>query len=521
MKRLIIFLFLALLILSTAIYTINFSANEVDQKALVQADVQDYWPAGTWRTSAPEEQGMDSGMLADMINEINGISANINSITIIRHGYLVNETYFYPYQKGIMHSLNSCTKSVVSALVGIAVNEGRINSVNDKVLAYFPDQNIANIDERKQDMEIKDLLTMSTGLNWNITDNVSTFQMQKSGNWTGFVLDQPMKEEPGTAFNYCNGASQVLGSILQKATGKDLADLLPEKLKIGIGESYWVSSPENVSSGCMGLYMQPDDMAKFGYLYLKNGNWNGQQLIPEKWIEASTKPQTKTDIWGPFFPEYGYQWWLSRFGGYAAMGTGGQFIFVVPEQDMVVVFTSGLFIGNRFLYPVELMENYILPSVKSDTPLENNKTTTDTLQKAIDTVQMAPAPRPAGVLPETAGRISGKTYLLDNSETITFWFNGSSDCTVDFNSEYSVNVGLDNDFRLNDMGELAPWTQPENNHGAFAGRWLDEKTFQVDFHFLEEGFETVYTATFDDDRIVLKSMTNQSETENAVNGKFK
>lgn len=311
--------------------------------------------------------------------------------------------------------------------------EGRVKSVNDNVLKYFPGLEIANTDQRKQDMKIKNLMNMSTGLNWEFFGNVSTNQMLQSQDWTRFVLDQPMLEKPGSTFNYCSGASHVVSAIVQNSTGKNPADLAAEKLKIGIKDMYWSSSPENVSLGYSGIYMEPDDMARFGYLYLKKGNWNGQHLIPEKWIEESTRTQIKAN-WTPIFPGYGYMWWISRFGGYAALGYGDQYIFVVPELEMVVVCTSGLYNDKDIFYPGELMEKYIVPSVKSDNPIENNQTAQEQLQKAIDKVQNAPMPQSAGTLPETAAKISGKTFIMDNSETFTFWFKDGYECTVDSNS---------------------------------------------------------------------------------------
>ena len=520
MKKLLISLFLAFLILSTVIYIINFSIKKNTQETQIQIDEQDYCPVGNWRTSTPEEQGMDSEVLANMIESIRESGKKIDSITIIRNGYLVNETYFYPYPKGLKHILNSCTKSFISALVGMAINEGQIKSVNDKVLDYFPGLNITANDQRKQKLAVKNLLTMSTGLDWKFSNNASTNQMLQSENWTKFVLDQPMLKKPGNTFNYCNGAAQVLSSIIQKSTGKNSADLAAEKLKIGIEDMHWSSSPENVNSGYSGIYLQPDDMAKFGYLYLKKGNWNGQQLIPEKWIKESTRTQIKA-TWTPIFPGYGYMWWINRFGGYAALGYGGQYIFVVPELEMVVVFTGGLYQGNDLFYPGELMENFIIKSVKSDSPLGYNQKASELLKTAIDAVQNAPLPQPASSLPEIAERISGKTFIMDNSETLTFWFKDRNECTFDSNSKNSFQIGLDNVFRIFDSGNLYGMFDPSNpyeglpdhNHGAFKGRWLNENTFQINLHALEYGFELVYYAKFEDDRIELKSKTNLSDTE--------
>lgn len=504
MKKLIIVLFLILLIVGTVICIINLDVKKEDQNTLNQTNVQEYWPAGNWRTSTPEEQGMDSGILADMINSIKEGGKSVNSITIIRNGYLVNETYFYPYQKGFKHFVNSCTKSITSALVGMTVGEGYIKSVNDKVLGYFPDLNIANVDRRKQNLKIRNLLTMTTGLDWDFITNASTNKMMQTQNWTQFALDQPMKEEPGHTFLYCNGASHLLSAIVQKTTGKSLAELASEKFKLmGIKDMYWSPSPENVSSGYTGLYMQPDDAAKIGYLYLKKGNWNGKQLIPEKWIEESTKKQVKAD-WTPIFPGYGYMWWINRFGGYSAQGQGGDFIFVVPKLDLVVVFTGGIYNLNEMFYPGELMEKYIVPAVKSDAPLQANPAASESLNKALDMVQ-TPSPEPAGSLPEIAGKISGKPFAMDDSTILTLSFKDNECIIQDLN--YMFTVGLDNVYRTVEVGNPVGGLL-DRIHMALKGRWLDQKTLEITMQDLEDGFETVYTAHIENDRMDVKIKSN-------------
>ena len=417
------------------------------------------------------------------------------------------------------HSLNSCTKSVLSALVGIAINEGYINSVNDKVLDYFPDMKIANIDQRKQNLKIVDLLTMSTGFDWELSNNLSTNQMLQSPNWTKFVLDRPMKEDPGQSFNYCNGAAHLISSIIQKTTGKSAGEFAAEKLQLGIQDAYWSFSPENVNSGYSGMYLQPTDMAKFGYLYLKKGIWNGQQIIPEIWINESTKEHIKA-TWTPLFPGYGYMWWTNRFGGYSALGYGGNYIFVIPASQLVVVFTGGLLYGENIFFPGELMEKYVLPSIKTESALKPNPVGMASLNKALDMVQKAPSPKPVPPLPKVAQNISGKTFTIANSFSFRFTFNDSNECTYEQWPKYfSDQVGLDDIFRINDIGDVGEL--PDHNHSADKGRWLDEQTFQRTERILEEGFEMVYTYHFDNDRVELTITSNLSGEIAHLKGKLK
>lgn len=456
--------------------------------------MQEYWPEDGWRTSTPEEQGMDSQVLADMVGSI---SDSIDSVTIIRNGYLVNETYFYPYQKGFKHAMNSCTKSVLSALVGIAIEEGAINSIDDKVLDYFPDANIANNDARKQDMTVRDLLTMTTGLDWQVDGNVSTSEMTASPDWTKYALDLPMKDDPGTSFNYCNGAANIMSAILQNATGKTAAEYAAEKLApLGMKDLFWSADPEGVSTGYSGIYMEPHDMAKFGYLYLNKGVWNGQQIIPQSWVEESTKQQVSGG-WTPIFPGYGYMWWMSRFGGYAALGFGGNYIFVVPKKNLVVVFTGGIFNNQDLFKPGELMEQYIIPSVKSDKPLAPNPAAADALRAAVEAVG-EPAAVPVDALPAIAAEISGKPLVVtggDGSSVLTLTFEeASSEFTVASGSVIKK-AGLDNIYRIS--GEANAFGVFPGSHKALKGVWLDENTLQVFEQDMEDGFETVFTIDFE------------------------
>ncbi len=446
---------------------------------------------------------MDSAALADMIDAISQSGNDVNSVTIIRNGYLISEAYFYPYQKGIPHAINSCTKGFVSALAGIAVSDGSIHSADDSVLDYFT--GIDNVDERKKALKISNLMNMTTGLDWQFDGNVSTNEMLQSEDWTKFTLDLPMREEPGGSFNYCNGAAQVMSAVIQRAEGKSAAELFADKMKaLGIKDMVWNSSPDGVSIGYSGIFMHPDDAAKFGYLYLNKGNWNGEQLIPEKWVEASTKQQV-TAGWNPIFPGYGSMWWTTRFGGYAALGFGGNYIFVVPEKNLVVVFTGGIFDNSKLFYPGELMEEYVIPSIKSDTPLQSNEAAASELKNAVDAVQNAPAPA-AVTLPEIALSISGKTYGLDNGGTVIFQFEeGSDEFTMSLADQlYTVSMG--GVFNIMDVGSNG--SLPDHNHLALTGGWFDEDTLDIEVWSLEDGYVKTYTANFHDDSIDIHTTAN-------------
>jgi CubicO group peptidase (beta-lactamase class C family) len=309
---------------------------------------------------------MDSELLAAMFDYIAEQDAEVHSVLVVRNGYMVVEAYFHPYRQDRKHYTYSCTKSFLSALVGIAIEEGYLD-LDDKVLDFFPDRVVANDDPRKRAMMVEHLLLMRSGLDWpessvpySSSDNI-LWQMMDSRDWVQFVLDRPMAVEPGTTFNYSTGDPQLLTAVLEEATGMSTQRFARTRLFEPLGVSsdhwYWQSAPEGVAFGGGGLGITPRAMAKFGYLYLEGGAWNGRQVVPAGWTEASVAD-----------PCYGYQWWLLDNGGYAALGYKGQRIAVMPNLEMVVVIT-GDFSGTASRYVVDA---FIIPAAKSSEPLPEN-----------------------------------------------------------------------------------------------------------------------------------------------------
>jgi CubicO group peptidase (beta-lactamase class C family) len=301
-----------------------------------------------------------------MFDYIADQEAEVHSVLVIRNGVLVTEAYFWPYNRDRAHGLASCTKSFLSALVGIAVDEGYLD-LDDKALDYFSDREIENDGPLKREITVEDLLRMRSGLDWpessvsySSRDNMLR-QMMRSRDWVQFVLNRPMATTPGTTFNYSTGDSQVLAAVLEQATGmttqKFARTRLFEPLGVRPTQWYWTSAPEGIAFGGGGLHLTPRDMAKFGALYLQGGVWEGQRVVPETWVEASVTPA-----------HYGYQWWRLANGGYAALGYGGQRIAVVPHLDLVAVIT-GDFSGTTSGY---LVDAFIVPAVRSPEPLPAN-----------------------------------------------------------------------------------------------------------------------------------------------------
>ena len=354
-------------------------AENIDAVA-VDIPERDYWPTTEWRTSSPEEQGMDGDNLQEMVAYIKENRIAIKSAVVVRHGYIVLDENFQGYQT--RDNLKSVTKSITSALVGIAIDQGYIEGVDQTVLSLFPNRMIANLDARKQAMTVEDLLTMRAGLDWPSgpcwwaggaeCSDYTTQIMLEDENSLQFILDQPIANDPGTTFIYTSGASHLLSTMITERTGLSALDFAKENLfkPLGIQNVGWQTDGEGINMGWSDIAMLPHDMAKVGYLFLNEGQWDGKQVISAEWVRASQQPLAVNNSNTGIQPMYGYQWWVNPdLGFYNAAGAGGNYIIIVPGEDMVVVFTgnlSGDLQQDNYWEgtPEELFRVYILPAVK-------------------------------------------------------------------------------------------------------------------------------------------------------------
>jgi CubicO group peptidase (beta-lactamase class C family) len=317
-----------------------------------------YWPTGGWRTSSPEEQGMDAQKLAQMLDAIQEQGLDLHSLLVIRHGYLVSETYFGYFKQDTHHELYSVTKSFVSTLIGIALDKGYIDRTDHRIVDFFSGYTFANLDSQKQAMTLEDVLTMRTGLDWH--EGETAYQaLYVSPDWVQFMLDEPMAGPPGAQFNYCSGCSHLLTVILKQTTGMNPRDFAEENLfkPLGISNASWELNPAGIPIGGWGLQLTPREMAKLGYLYLHAGQWDGQQVVSSTWVENAT--QKHTDAGGIL--GYGYQWWIiPSLGAYAALGLYGQTILVIPGSDLVIVTTAQTDNHDKIF---QLILQYVVPAV--------------------------------------------------------------------------------------------------------------------------------------------------------------
>lgn len=310
--------------------------------------------------STPEAQGVSSTDLLAFVDAADTTIDAMHSVMVLRHGKIVAEGWWAPYDAGTRHLLYSLTKSFTSTAVGLAIADGKL-TLDDRVLQYFPDAAPATPSDELKAMRVRDLLTMSTGHHAE-----PAFGADQP--WTKTFLSAPVAHKPGTFFLYNTPASYMLSAIVQKVTGAPLRSYLGPRLfdVIGIADPVWETSPEGISIGGYGLKLRTEDIARFGQLYLQKGQWQGRQVVPAAWVEQATARQMSngSNPESDWEQGYGFQFWRTRHGHYRGDGAFGQFCVVMPEQDAVVVITSGV---RSMPAVLNLVWEKLLPALRSST----------------------------------------------------------------------------------------------------------------------------------------------------------
>jgi len=436
------------------------------------------WPAAEWPRSEPEAQGMSSVELATMLERIASGNPGIRSVTVVRHGTIVLDTRIAPFARDDRHDIHSCTKSVLSALVGIAINRGDLPGRDTPVLDFFPGYEIAHLDADKRALTLGHLLTMSAGLETEdsyLYDWAGLGRMRASSDWAQYILDLPMVTAPGTRFEYSNCVSQLIAIILQQATGQSAEAYAREHLfePIGIVDYAWQGSGPGDSWGFSGLSLHPLDMARLGYLYLRGGEWDGVQVVPADWVQSSTSPQITA---GTLAQNYGYQWWVDD-DMFMMQGYGGQFVYALPARDLVVVFTGAL-PQHRYFTPRSLLGNYIEAAVIADDALPANPAAAARLDSLVR-VLGGENEEPLQPAPDLAQAVSGRTFEFAENKMrlrrlILHFTPGSSEAELEFvvgPVAASLTIGLDGAFRI---GELY------GQRWACRGHWVNDETFLLE-----------------------------------------
>ena len=340
-----------------------------------------------WPVATPPSVGLDAKALASLDADIASRKyGNVDSMLVMRHGKIAyDKTYTHDYAKiygtqakepgplnphdfggpynyfnpwwhpfyhgSDLHSMQSVTKSVTSAVIGVAVSRHEFPSLDTPVLKFFDEDKVANIDDRKRHMTIRNLITMTTGVKWEdgfpySDPRNSAGIMEGSEDWVKYFIDQPMAEEPGAHFYYNDGAPEVLAYIFQKATGQDMEEYAAKNLfaPIGIERWFWKRTPLGLPDAEGGLYLERHDLARLMILFQHDGMWDGKQVVGAEWVKASLAPSITVNEKAGV--KYGFLWWLYPYGKddprmtIAGSGFGGQEPIVIPAYDIVMIFTG-------------------------------------------------------------------------------------------------------------------------------------------------------------------------------------
>jgi CubicO group peptidase (beta-lactamase class C family) len=326
-----------------------------------------------WEVSTLAAQNINAEPIQNLIRSIQKDPHNIHSLLIFRNNRLVSESYFDGWHRDRLHASRSASKSFISTLVGIAIDQGHISNVNQKVFDYFPEYAVLN-NAQKSQIEIKHLLTMTTGLQWDEqspSDDPKNDEtaLEKSNDRLGYILGKEVASKPGDRFVYNSGCPVLEAAILQKSTGED-ADVFAEKnffTPLNITNYYWRKNADGHITAVGPILLRPRDMAKLGQLFLDGGKWKGKQIVSANWVVDATATfiGNESSATG-----YGYHWWTATYTinnnlvrMFQAQGSGGQYIFVVPSLNAVVVFTGGNYPPLNQGTPFSMMRNVIVPAM--------------------------------------------------------------------------------------------------------------------------------------------------------------
>jgi CubicO group peptidase (beta-lactamase class C family) len=440
----------------------------------------DYWPTDVWKSTPSEQQGIDSNLLAEEIRSLQHKNVAIDSLLIVRNGYIVLDAYFSPYDGSFPHDLASITKSVMTTLIGIAVDQGKLQ-LDQKVVSFFPNRSIANLDERKMNLTILDLVSMRNGMESGCIDgDEQTLDVMRStSDWVQAALDRKMVNDPGTHFCYDSPGMHLLSAILQETTGVTALEFAQRYLfePLGISDAVWLADPQGYTHGWGDLHLKPRDVAKLGLLWLHGGTWDGQQIVSSSWISMSVQAHSR--MVGNEFG-YGYGWWVSPVDFYA-MGREGQYLHVIPSKNMIVVITAGGLDFNQ------VMPFFIKLFLSKGAELPPNLSAQAALADAISQVSQA-SNLPRQVLqPATAQLISGFTYTCETnpialtSLRLDFLTQSEAGLSLQMNGQDIFwPIGLSGEFKTATDGQ------------AQQGFWEDERTFVVNIFDIGQLTRTLY-----------------------------
>ncbi len=464
--------------------------------------------------STPEAEGVASAGIQAFLQGLAAGKHEMHSLMIARHGRIIAEGWWAPYEAKLRHTMYSMSKSFTSTAVGFAVAEKKL-TVEDRVVSFFPKDLPTTVSENLAALRVKDLLTMSVG-----SEKEPTSAMVQEQNWVRSFLGHSITHQPGSVFMYNSAATYMCSAIVNEVTGESVLDYLAPRLfaPLGIEGATWETCPRGINTGGWGLSVQTEALAKFGQLLLQKGKWNGREIIPAAWVEEATafhiqqptpakpsRPNEKND----WLQGYGYQFWRCQHGGFRGDGAFGQYTIVLPEQDAVIAMTGE---SANMQGQLDLVWEHLLPAMKP-APLPTDLPALGRLQQTLNTLALA---LPKGQLTSPAAeRVSGKSFRLEANdlglESATFYFRKDHSVIAlsDAQETYATAGGLEGWVR----GETTlPTTPPRIIAGGApapgtwhplvaCGVWKDERTFEMTWRYCETPHHDTVTCQFDGDKV--------------------
>lgn len=462
--------------------------------------------------STPEAEGVSSEAILQFVEAANSEVNEIHSFMLLRHGKIIAEGWWKPYSPDLKHTMYSLSKSFTSTAVGFAVTE-KLLTVNDKVISFFPDKVPDTISTNLAQMTVKDLLTMSVGM-----DPDPTYRVRGgNGNWEETFFRTPVLNEPGSKFLYNSLATYMLSSIVQKVTGEKIIDYLTPRFfePLGISNIDWEENAQGVNTGGWGLRLKTEDIAKAGQFYLQKGKWKGKQLLPAEWIEEATTasiyqapdaPQEKKDA-SDWMQGYGYQFWRCRNNAYRGDGAYGQYMIVIPHLDAVLAITSQT---GDMQKEISLVWEYLLPGF-GERKLQANPEAHAKLKKRLENLEL-PVYYKNSSSP-LSSEFSGKSYQFDSNEQLLQSLMVSiTDSLVTLHikkasTDYSLNF-RSGQWQYGTTELPGPNLVPNKNIDilrpfkvAGSYTWLDNNSIELTLRYIESPHTETITCVFLDDKV--------------------
>ena len=457
-------------------------------------------------TGAPEEQGVSSRAVLDWVGAAEREADALHSFVLVRHGKIIAEGWWAPYEKDRPHMLYSLSKSFTSTAIGMAVDEGRLN-LDDKVVSFFPDKAPAQPSENLSRMRVRDLLCMGSG---NHSDTLPPMKDGSEADWIKVFLAQPVEHEPGTYFCYNTGATYMLSAILQKTTGQKVLDYLTPRLfePLGIQNATWEVSPQGIQTGGYGLKVKTRDIAALGQLYLRKGDWNGKRLLSETWVGLATSKQIANgdDPDSDWNQGYGFQFWRCRNNAYRGDGAFGQYCVVMPDQEAVLAITGGLGDMQQVL---NLAWKHLLPAMRPE-PLAADPAARSQLANKLASLTLRPV-KGDGCKP--AAGVLGQTFIFDDNEKGLQSLSLNQDDKGVFlklrnlHGEQRVDCGSERWAKGELTFEKALTLPVGGTNGrqvvAASGAWMAPDLYMASVYFYETPFRLTLSLRFKDERLYL------------------